>query len=92
MIRVFESGEAVLKIEDMLKDPITGTIPWQADMFAVAFDLTVAKVRKHYPQGVSRAYAEIGREGPKGWTVWGFDGGNARKRAPGKASHAAKSP
>jgi virulence-associated protein VapD len=31
-------------------------------MFAIAFDLTVAKVKKHHPQGVSRAYVEIGRE------------------------------
>ena len=31
-------------------------------MFAIAFDLTVAKVRKHHPKGVSRAYSDIGRE------------------------------
>ena len=31
-------------------------------MFAIAFDLTVAKIRKHHPKGVSRAYSEIGRE------------------------------
>ena len=30
-------------------------------MFAIAFDLTVAKVRKHHPKGVSKAYSEIGR-------------------------------
>ncbi len=29
-------------------------------MFAVAFDLTVAAVQKHYPKSISQAYAEIG--------------------------------
>jgi virulence-associated protein VapD len=31
-------------------------------MFAIAFDLTVAKVRQHHPKGTSQAYREIGRE------------------------------
>jgi len=31
-------------------------------MFALAFDLTVAKVKRHHPKGVSQAYRDIGRE------------------------------
>ena len=30
-------------------------------MFAIAFDMTVADIREHYPKGISSAYAEIGR-------------------------------
>ena len=28
-------------------------------MFAIAFDMTVADIRKHYPKGISGAYTEI---------------------------------
>lgn len=28
-------------------------------MFAIAFDMTVADIRKHYPKGISSAYTEI---------------------------------
>ena len=31
-------------------------------MFAIAFDLTVAAVKKHHPKGTSQAYGDIGRE------------------------------
>lgn len=31
-------------------------------MFAIAFDLTVAAVKKHHPKGTSQAYRDIGRE------------------------------
>jgi virulence-associated protein VapD len=31
-------------------------------MFAIAFDLTVAKVKQHHPKGTSQAYRDIGRE------------------------------
>lgn len=30
-------------------------------MFAIAFDMTVADIRVHYPKGISAAYCEIGR-------------------------------
>ena len=30
-------------------------------MFAIAFDMVVADIRKHYPKGISSAYTEIGR-------------------------------
>ena len=30
-------------------------------MFAIAFDMTVAEIRVHYPKGISSAYSEIGR-------------------------------
>ena len=29
-------------------------------MYAVAFDLVVAKTQKHHPKGVTQAYTEIG--------------------------------
>lgn len=29
-------------------------------MFAIAFDLTVAEVEEHHPQGVTQAYVRIG--------------------------------
>jgi virulence-associated protein VapD len=32
-----------------------------SDMFAIAFDMTVADIREHYPKGISSAYAEIGK-------------------------------
>lgn len=38
-------------------------------MFAIAFDLTVAKVRKYHAKGVSRAYSDISRE----LRVWDFE-------------------
>ncbi len=30
-------------------------------MFAIAFDMVVADIRKHHPKGISSAYSEIGR-------------------------------
>ena len=30
-------------------------------MFAIAFDMTVAEIRTHYPKGISSAYTEIAR-------------------------------
>jgi virulence-associated protein VapD len=30
-------------------------------MFAIAFDMVVADIRRHYPKGISSAYSEIGR-------------------------------
>jgi virulence-associated protein VapD len=30
-------------------------------MFAIAFDMVVADIRKHYPKGISNAYTEIAR-------------------------------
>lgn len=30
-------------------------------MFAIAFDLTVAEIRAHYPKGISSAFTEIAR-------------------------------
>jgi len=30
-------------------------------MFAIAFDMVVADIRKHYPKGISAAYSEIAR-------------------------------
>lgn len=30
-------------------------------MFAIAFDIVVADIRKHYPKGISSAYTEISR-------------------------------
>ena len=30
-------------------------------MFAIAFDMVVADIRKHYPKGISSAYTEIAR-------------------------------
>jgi virulence-associated protein VapD len=30
-------------------------------MFAIAFDLTVAELREHYPKGISAAYTEIAK-------------------------------
>ena len=30
-------------------------------MFAIAFDMTVAEIRTHYPKGISAAYTEIAR-------------------------------
>jgi virulence-associated protein VapD len=30
-------------------------------MFAIAFDMVVADIRKHYPKGISSAYTEIGK-------------------------------
>lgn len=30
-------------------------------MFAIAFDMTVAEIKAHYPKGISAAYSEIGK-------------------------------
>ena len=30
-------------------------------MFAIAFDMVVADIRKHHPKGISSAYTEIGK-------------------------------
>ena len=30
-------------------------------MFAIAFDMVVADIRRHYPKGISSAYTEIGK-------------------------------
>ena len=30
-------------------------------MFAIAFDMVVADIRRHYPKGISSAYSEIAR-------------------------------
>ena len=38
-------------------------------MFAIAFDMTVADIREHYPKGISSAYTEIGRT----LSVFGFE-------------------
>jgi virulence-associated protein VapD len=38
-------------------------------MFAIAFDMTVSDIRRHYPNGISSAYTEIGRT----LAVFGFE-------------------
>jgi virulence-associated protein VapD len=38
-------------------------------MFAIAFDMTVADIREHFPKGISSAYTEVGRT----LAVFGFE-------------------